>query len=685
MKTPVIFCTITLLLAAIAASAEQPVTMSSLLKEMVDVESNARWPQPEFTCRQASSYDREKSAPDKPGWFANHDNTQYIRTEDNAGRKEQVMMDVDGPGAIVRFWLTAGGEKAGWLRVYLDGNAIPALTFPAFDLLHGDLKIGAPLAQPHPGYKPDFGGNTLFLPIPYARHCKVTWEEKAKSARYYQINYRTYAPGTVVQSFSLAQVEDSRVLINVVNQALEFPSRLATGKVSSLNETLAAGAESSLDLPSGPGAVRVLELRLETRELKEMERTLRSIIVQMAFDDKVTVCCPATDFFGSGVGINELRSWYRNVNLDDTMRCRWVMPYARKARVTLLNVGNRPVKATLHATTSSWKWDDRSMHFHAAWHYEAGLKTPPPSDWNFININGRGMYVGDSLALYNPVATWYGEGDEKIWVDGDSFPSHMGTGTEDYYGYSYAPKPVFHTPFNNLVRMDESMTQGWNVMSRTRHLDGIPFHRSLRFDMELISWKPTTLIYSATTYWYAFPGAVSNVKPQAHAAALPVPTLAVAQAAARAAIPRRPGAIECEKMKMVSKSAGFSAAPQDMEPWGREHWSGGEQLTIKAEKAGDYIELELPAHDDKPRQIVLYATQAPDYGTLGFSINGQSSTAAFDGYADKVRSAEPVKLGIFSPRDKRFLVRTEVTGTHPKSTGPRYYFGLDCIVLEPVP
>jgi hypothetical protein len=165
------------------------------------------------------------------------------------------------------------------------------------------------------------------------------------------------------------------------------------------------------------------------------------------------------------------------------------------------------------------------MHFHSAWHYESGLKTPPLRDWNYISIAGRGVYVGDTLALFNPLATWYGEGDEKIWVDGESFPSHMGTGTEDYYGYSYAPKPAHQTPFCGEPRIDQPMTQGHNTNTRTRNLDGIPFRRYLQFDMELISWQPMTLIYAATTYWYAAPGASSNVSPQPSEAALPVPTL----------------------------------------------------------------------------------------------------------------------------------------------------------------
>jgi hypothetical protein len=76
------------------------------------------------------------------------------------------------------------------------------------------------------------------------------------------------------------------------------------------------------------------------------------------------------------------------------------------------------------------------------------------------------------------------------------------------------------------------MTQGHNTSTRTRNLDGIPFRRSLQFDIELISWEPTTLTYAATTYWYAMPGASSNVQPQPREAALAIPTPAGANPAA---------------------------------------------------------------------------------------------------------------------------------------------------------
>lgn len=667
-------------LAAFPAPAQT--SLLSLLREMTNNAAVARWPQPEFTCKQASSYDRQKVAPDKPGWFANHDQNEFVRVETNQGHTEKVLLDTEGPGCIVRFWLTADKNKQGALRIYLDGAPQPALSFPAFDLLTSDLRLAAPLAQPHPDYQPnDFGGNTLYLPIPYAKHCKVTWEEASQGSRYYQINYRTYAPGTAVETFTRTALESARPTLAAVNHNLLQPPEDLPGKMVSLNQIIAPGRKQSLSLPRGPAALGRLELRVPPGRTAAAERALRSLILQMDCDGEPTIWCPASDFFGSGVGLNPLGTWYRTVSTNGTMTCRWVMPYRRHAQLSLQNLSTQPIPITLNATVGAFDWDERSMYFHAGWHYEAGLKTPPLRDWNFVQLRGRGVYLGDTFALFNPIATWYGEGDEKIWVDAESFPSHLGTGTEDYYGYSYAPQPAHSTPFGGEPRIDSPMTQGQNCNTRTRNLDGIPFQKSLQFDFELISWKPTTLICAATTYWYAFPGATSNVRPQPHAAALPIPTLADAQAAAPP--PRKPGAVECEAMAVVAKSGDFFVGEQDMDPFGGERWSAGRQLLGKANAEGDWVELSFAAPDGAPRKITLYATQAPDYATLQFQVNDHPAVARLDGYAPAVQPAPPLGLGTFAPRDGRFLIRIEVVGANPRAAGAKYFWGLDCVTLAP--
>ena len=110
------------------------ITLESLLAEMVNCDAMARWPEPLYTCRQASSYDRRRKGPDQPDWFANNDSSQFDVIVKTYGRKQHVLMDADGPGVIVRFWLTTALPKTGFLRVFLDGAATPAIEYPAYDL-----------------------------------------------------------------------------------------------------------------------------------------------------------------------------------------------------------------------------------------------------------------------------------------------------------------------------------------------------------------------------------------------------------------------------------------------------------------------------------------------------------------------------------------------------------------------
>ena len=117
----------------------------------------------------------------------------------------------------------------------------------------------------------------------------------------------------------------------------------------------------------------------------------------------------------------------------------------------------------------------------------------PFQDWNFIDIRGQGVFVGDAWTVLNIQGSWWGEGDEKIYVDSawdQGFPTHFGTGTEDYYGWAGGEVPTrqdeFSAPFLANARVGGWMgaRPGFNICTRTRSLDAIPFTQRLVFDME---------------------------------------------------------------------------------------------------------------------------------------------------------------------------------------------------------
>ncbi|MCC8426520.1 glycoside hydrolase family 172 protein [Mucilaginibacter sp. UR6-11] len=495
------------------------VTTSSLLKEIVDYSSVVRWPQPFYNEEQASSYDRKSVSPNQPGWFANADASQYIRTETVEGHQEHVMMDADGPGAVVRFWLTTF-KRAGKIRIYFDNNTLPEITIPAYDLLQSGLPLGKALLSPHSSYEAkQKGGSTLYLPMPYAKHCKITFEDNDpdNQPRYYQVNYRTYPAGTRVETFTLKNLQTLSALTADVDNKLLRPDNIAAGHALKTSQLIQPKKQITVQLPRASSAIKFISIKIKTDDRQDYEQALRSTVLKIDFDGEQTVWCPISDFSGSGVGGNPIQSWYRTVNADGEIISRWVMPYKKTAKITLLNLGDKSITASLKVVSDKRKWDINTMYFHADWKNQVNVpitqcdKDLPATDWDFNTITGKGIFLGDTFAVYNHMHKWYGEGDQKIWIDGQSFPAEYGTGTEDYYNTSWAPVVLYQTPFANAPRADNGDSFGNNTFTRTRNLDKVPFTKSFRFSLETLGWENGTADFAATTYWYGFKGAKSSV------------------------------------------------------------------------------------------------------------------------------------------------------------------------------
>lgn len=693
-----------LMASVCGAGAIGQVTTTALLREMTDPSNLARWPSPEYTCRQFSSYDRASTSPDDgESWFANSDAGHFLRVETigegERAKKAWVLADMEGPGAVVRIW-SANPPKDATLRVYVDdaaedaggggaagggagGWGQPVIEAPMGDLLSGKWAVGEPLS--HTASR----GWNLYMPIPYARRCKITCDA---GGFYYQVNYRTYEPGTSVTSVKRGEWESLKDTIARANTTIAAaPVIPPAPPTPTLPITLEPGQECRIGAETGGGAITEFTVRIAADDL---EAASRSTVVIGTFDGEQTIWCPVGDFFGSGVGANAFHDLYRAVAADGSFVCRWVMPYQHIAELKLRNLGSKPVSAYLDFKHDVWNWDDRSMHFHATWRNEYPIHTRAghgTEDWNYVSVDGgRGVYVGDNLAVMNPVGDWWGEGDEKIYVDGERFPSHFGTGTEDYYGYAWCYPQPFMNPFHAQPRCD-----GWNggrrpsnwghtTVTRVRALDAIPFTKSLRFDMEVWHWAECDVGYAATAYFYARPGAEVNRKPDEASARSPVP-----QPPARARPMTMAGAIECESLHVVAKSEGVEVGSQDMEGFAKDTWSDGGHLWVRARKVGDFVEFEVPVPAGlagaKSVAVTLHATRSWDYGIIQFSLNGKPAgepVDLFSGGRGKVFPSGPIKLGQTTPREGVIRVRAEVVGGNEKADLPRAFFGLDCFMVD---
>lgn len=488
-------------------SVKYDITLESLLDEMVNRSALTEYPSIPYKPAQVSSYDRRSVAPDKPGWWANDDGAGYERLDTINGRIEKVMCELQGAGAVTRIWMTTR-EKYGNIRIYLDGEQEAGILIPAYDMARFPITVPDGLSLTHTHYDKSMGGvggNSFFLPIPFSKSCRITFEEpdmNVKIPRYYHIGYRLYPEGTKVKTFSLKDAQAAESLMEKVSEELLHPAAIAFDSRREESAVLNSGESLELELPSSCN--KVVRLIAETQ-------TAEAFRIEGIFDDIRTVEAPLAHFAGAGEGAPDVDGYWLS-NTEGRVICRYPMPYRHSGRIKLTNLSDKTVSIRLTAEIAAYEWKRNSLYFHTSFRHEDGIPVSPDYDsdsnldWNFTTINGRGVYVGDLLSLNNHAVDWYGEGDEKIYIDSEVIPSFIGTGTEDYYNCSWAPVVPFLTPYGGAPRADEESSHGWNAFLRTRNLDVIPFGSSFKFDLEMLSWHHGTVDYSATAFWYGDAG-----------------------------------------------------------------------------------------------------------------------------------------------------------------------------------
>jgi len=602
---------------------------------MVNRESLAQFPDPAYTLRQFSSYDRATVRPGEPSWFANWDRSMFIRTDSVNGRKEYVMYEANGPGAIVRFWMTFAGENCGRgiLRFYFDNQKIPAIEGPALDILSGTLLTTEPLASSvSDSTVYEMRGHNLYLPLPYSQLCKVTYESAniadagAKTggeAVYYNIDYRTYEKGTKVITYSKEEMAGAASTIVEVQEKLKMRDRgLDNMETDTLlvAEMIKAGGSISHAI-GGAGAIRQLSFKVNPSILPQ---ALRTTILELIFDGNSTVWCPLGDFFNTGYQLRLSDTWYSSVSSGGNLDCWWVMPFQNSCEIRIHNLGNSEVEIQeMKVISAPWHWSKNSMYFGTSWHQYTGLNTGEmkdnegnggPFDINYVELTGKGVYVGDAITLFNTVYAWWGEGDEKIFVDYESFPSFIGTGTEDYYGYAWCrPEKFANHPFIGQPDGSGNFNPGYTINIRHRGLDAIPFNRNLKFDFEMWHWTRATINYAPVSFWYMLPGGKTNISPD------------VEGARAKVALKRsdiispeiRNGRIEGEDMDLGSVSGGRFRYQNDI----GKGWSSNMQILWTGEQIGDILVLFFDSDVEVTGELVGHFTKANDYGSFRIRLN----------------------------------------------------------------
>jgi hypothetical protein len=191
----------------------------------------------------------------------------------------------------------------------------------------------------------------------------------------------------------------------------------------------------------GRGVIHRIWLTVSDRK-PEM---LRSLTLAMYWDgaSQPAVLAPLGDFFGVSHGrLCPFESALFSNPAGRSFNCNIAMPFRRAARVVLTNESGEDLPLLFYDIDfEAVKTLPRdALYFHAYWSRQ--LKTRLGEDFEILpRIRGKGRFLGVNVGVIaNPdfAGTWWGEGEVKMFLDGDSrYPTLVGTGTEDYVGAAW--------------------------------------------------------------------------------------------------------------------------------------------------------------------------------------------------------------------------------------------------------
>ncbi len=646
-------------------------TYVDLVKMLTDLEGLSVLPVPGEYGRQWSSYDRASRYDETTGkyvaWEANGDGHGIIRREGNL----QVFAEIEGPGCIWRIW--SAKPEDGRVMIYLDGSDKPAVDLPFrayFDRKH------RPFVYPALVHYTASGAN-CYVPIPFQKSCKIVAEDGWGA--YYHFTYSVFPKGTIVPTFTRSLSGEALLALEEANRKLTQglgtdPAGVRTGLITLTRRlSIPAGRSAVVAQISGPRAITAIKLKVGKDVADAAWTRLRELVLKITWDDdkKPSVWCPLGDFFGTAPGINLYKSLPLGMTEDD-FYCYWYMPFAKKARVELVNDGKEAADLEIsisHAPLT--KPVEQLGRFHAKWHRDAFLPEEPERwiDWTMLKTTGLGRYCGVMLHVWNPKGGWWGEGDEKFFVDGEKFPSTIGTGSEDYFGYAWCNPQLFQNAYHNQT-FNQNSNAGNVSVNRWHITDNVPFHKSFEGCIEKYYPNDRPTLYAAVAYWYQAAGQED-----------PYEEVPVSERVGYYESPPYivQGALEGERLRVLSCTAGQTSV-QDMGGFEGE-WSGYAHLWWTGASPGAKLDLAVRTRQAGTYSLKARLTKAPDYGIVQLYLDGQKLGDPIDLYADKVVPTDEIPLGTLKLSSGEHKLTVEIVGANEKAQ-KAYMFGLDYIKLD---
>lgn len=260
---------------------------------------------------------------------------------------------------------------------------------------------------------------------------------------------------------------------------------------------------------AGPGVIQHIWMATEMN----WAGNGRACVLRFYWDDETSpsVEVPLTDFFAVGHDLfAPVKSLAVVVNPMSSLNAYWPMPFRKRARITFTNESDHDLSLfTYQITFALAPVPEKAGYFHAQWRRSV---TPVNRPEHIIldSVEGEGRYVGTFLAWTQLTQGWFGEGEMKFLLDGDGdFPTICGTGTEDYFGGTYALPAVFTGPYSGSTLQTEvnKLPRKWSLY-RWHIMDPICFKQDLRVTIQALGspaggrYRQLADDIASLAYWY---------------------------------------------------------------------------------------------------------------------------------------------------------------------------------------
>jgi hypothetical protein len=295
-----------------------------------------------------------------------------------------------------------------------------------------------------------------------------------------------------------------------------------------------------IDPPDTAGAAPVLEIHNALGlnwEIADPDY-YRKVLLRVTYDDAAlpSILVPLGDFFGVGHSMpNSYASAFFTVTAKPeeslifggsaSLNSYLVMPFAKRIRIEVVNEGDVAYGQYFHVDYELYRQalPHDVGYLHAIWRrsnpcpgWGPDLQTNSPEtnvpnltdehNYLVLETEGRGQYLGCNLSVFHRQGSWWGEGDDMIMIDDDTWPPSLhGTGTEDYFNHAWGMQNHAY-PFHGAV-IHESDVPGYSVSYRFHGPDPVRFAERIRVSIEHGHANHLSDDWASTAYWYQLPPA----------------------------------------------------------------------------------------------------------------------------------------------------------------------------------